>query len=138
MGEQRQFPRFLVQFPISFLQDGVLIGEGICIDLSTYGCAAVSQAKVGKGDYVALQLYLPDHKDPTTPLMVELAAVRWTIHQKFGLEFIRLPSGGEQRLRQYVTTLLTTSLEGHVDRTEEFLATEATADLSPVVVPATL
>ena len=72
----------------------VMIGDGTGCDLSTEGCAVASQVNVGKGDYVALQLYLPDHQDPTTPLMVELAAVRWTIQQKLGLEFINLPSGG--------------------------------------------
>jgi len=68
-----------------------------------------SQATVRKGDQVALQLYLPDHQDPPTPLMVEVAVVRWIIQQKLGLEFISLPSGDQQRLRRYVTTTQTTS-----------------------------
>ncbi len=103
--ERRQVPRFWVQFPISMFQGGVLIGGGTSYELSTWGCTVESQAKVRKGDHVALQLYLPDHEDPTTPLMVEVAVVRWTIQQKLGLEFIRLPSGDQQRLRRYVTTM---------------------------------
>jgi len=103
--ERRQTPRFWVQFPISLLHYGVLIGDGTSYDLSAWGCAVESQAKVGTGDYVTLQLYLPDHEGLTTPLKVELAAARWTIQQKLGLEFIRLPSEDQQRLRQYVTTL---------------------------------
>ncbi len=106
---RRQFPRFLIQFPISLLQDGAMIGDGTGCDLSTEGCAVASQANVGKGDHVALQLYLPDDEDSTTPLIVEVAAVRWTIKPKLGLEFISLPSGGQQRLRRYVRTLQTTS-----------------------------
>jgi len=82
-----------------------MIGDGTCYGLSAYGCKVASQANIGKGDHVALQLYLPDHEDPTTPLMVEVAVVRWTIQQKLGLEFISLPSGEQQRLRQYVTTM---------------------------------
>ena len=109
MDERRQFPRFLVQFPIALLQDGVMIGDGSVYDLSAGGCAVESQANVGKGDYVALQLYLPDHQAPTTPVIVETAVVRWTIQQKIGLEFISLPSGDQERLRRYVKTLLTTS-----------------------------
>jgi CheY-like chemotaxis protein len=109
VDERRQFPRCLVQFPIFLFQGGVLIGDGTGFDLSAWGCTVASQTKVGTGDQVALQLYLPDHEDPTTPLMVELAAVRWTIQQKFGLEFTSLTSGGQQRLRQYVATLQTTS-----------------------------
>ncbi len=109
MGEQRLFLRFFVQFPIVLLQDGVEIGDGTGFDLSTWGCKVESQAHVRKGDQVALQLYLPDQQDPTTPLMVEVAVVRWTIQQKLGLEFISLASGDQQRLRRYVTTLQTTS-----------------------------
>ncbi len=109
MDEQRQFPRFLVHFPISLLQDGVMIGAGTGYDLSAWGCTVASQANVGTGDYVALQLYLPDRQGSTTPLRVEVAVVHWIIQQKLGLEFISLPSGDQQRLRQYVTTLQTTS-----------------------------
>ena len=115
--ERRKFSRFWVQFPISFLKDGVMIGDGTGYDLSAGGCTVESQAPVRKGDYVALQLYLPDHQEPTAPVMVEVAVVRWAIQQKFGLEFISLPSGDQQRLRQYVTTLQTPSPEGSVSRT---------------------
>ena len=107
--EQRLFLRFLTQFPISLLQDGVLIGDGTGYELSAEGCTMESQANVGKGDHVALQLYLPDQQDPTTPLMVEVAVVRWTIKPKLGLEFISLSSGDQQRLHRYVKTLQTTS-----------------------------
>ena len=106
---RRQFPRFLIQFQITFLKDEVMIGDGTGYDLSTEGCAVASQAKVGTGDHVALQLYLPDHQEPTTPLLVEVAVVRWTLQPKLGLEFISLPSGEQQRLHRYVTTLQTTS-----------------------------
>jgi hypothetical protein len=109
MHEQRRFPRFVTQFPIAFLKDGVMIGDGAVYDLSTGGCAVESQANVLKGDYVVLQLYLPDHQAPTTPLMVDVGAVRWVIQQKVGVEFIRLSSEDQQRLRLYVQTLQTTS-----------------------------
>ncbi len=109
VDERRQFPRCLVHFPISLLQDGVMIGACTGYDLSAEGCTVASQANVGTGDYVALQLYLPDHQEPTTPLMVEVAPVRWTIQQKFGLDFIMLPSRDHQRLRRYVKTLQTSS-----------------------------
>jgi c-di-GMP-binding flagellar brake protein YcgR len=90
-------------------QGGALIGDGTGYDLSAMGCVVESQANVGTGDYVALHLYLPDRQGSTTPLLVEVAVVHWIIQQKLGLEFISLPSGDQQRLRQYVTTLQTTS-----------------------------
>ena len=107
--QRRQFPRFLIQFPISFIRDGVMFGEGTGYDLSAEGCMVASQAKVGVGDHVELQLYLLDQQEPITPLMVEIAAVRWAIQQQCGLEFLSLPSGDKTRLLQYVETLQTTS-----------------------------
>ena len=109
VDERRQFPRFLIQFPISFLRDGVMIGDGTGCDLSAGGCTVASQTNVRTGDHVELQLYLLDHQELPTPLMVEIAAVRWTIQQQCGLEFISLPSGDKKRLLQYVETLQTTS-----------------------------
>ena len=114
VDEQRQFPRFLVHFQIYLLLDGILIGDGTGYDLSAGGCAVVSPMNLGKGYNMALQLYLPDHQDPTTPLMVKVAATRWTIQQKFGLEFLSLPIGEQQRLLQYVKALRTTIPEGRL------------------------
>jgi len=104
--DRRRFPRFAMHCPIALLTEGVTLGDGLCYDLSGGGCAVESTAKVDKGDYVALHLYLPDHRDPTTPLRVELAAVRWLVQQRFGVEFITMPSGDQQRLRQYVEALV--------------------------------
>ncbi len=80
------------------------LGDGLCYDLSGGGCAVESAARVGKGDYVSLHLYLPDQRDPTTPLIVDLAAVRWLVQQRFGIEFITMPCADQQRLRAYVDT----------------------------------
>ena len=107
--ERRQFPRFGIQFPMSLLQDGVKVGKGTVDDLSAGGCAVDSQVNVRTGDYLALQLTLPDQQAPTTPLTVDVAAVRWTSQRKFGLEFISMPSGDQDRLRRYVKILQTTS-----------------------------
>lgn len=91
-----------------------MIGEGTGCDLSAGGCTVASQTCVQTGDHVELHLYLLDHQEPTTPLMVDIAAVRWTVREQCGLEFISLPSGDRKRLHQYVQTLQTSSLEGRV------------------------
>jgi DNA-binding response OmpR family regulator len=109
VDERRKFPRFLIQFPVSFVRNGVMIGDGTGCDLSAEGCTVASQANVRRDDHVELQLYLLDHQEPTTPLMVEIAAVRWTTQQMCGLEFISIPSGDKKRLLQYVETLQTAS-----------------------------
>ena len=107
--QRRQFPRFLIQFPISFIRDGAMFGDGTGCDLSAKGCMVTSQANVGLGDRVELQLYLFDHQDLTTPLMVDIAAVRWAIQQQCGLEFLSLQSEDKRRLLEYVKTLQTTN-----------------------------
>ena len=71
-----------------------------------------TQVFMMKGDYVAVHLYLPDDKEPTTPLSIEVAVVRWAAEQKYGLEFIKLPQEDHQRLRAYVETLRRAS-NGH-------------------------
>jgi c-di-GMP-binding flagellar brake protein YcgR len=91
-----------------------MIGDGTGCDLSVGGCTVASQTSVQTGDQVELHLYLLDHQEPTSPLMVDIAAVRWTAHQQCGLEFISLPSNDRRRLHQYVKTLQASSPEGHV------------------------
>jgi len=107
VDDRRKFPRFLIQFPISFLQEGVMIGDGTVCDLSAGGCTVASQTNVRTGDRVELQLHLLDYQEPITPLIVDIAAVRWTIQHLCGLEFVSLPSGDKARLLQYVETLQT-------------------------------
>ena len=103
--EQRKFPRFVISFPTCLAKDGVLIGDGNVYDLSTSGCAVESQSPLQKGDYLSLELYLPDLHAPTTPLIIEVAAIRWVIQQKAGLEFIRIPNSDQQRLCRFILLL---------------------------------
>lgn len=110
LDNRRKFPRFVLHCPIALFAAGVTLGDGLCYDLSGGGCAVESDAPVGKGHYVSLNLYLPDHRDPTIPLKVELAAVRWLVQQRFGVEFITMPSENQQRLRAYVDTLVIKSM----------------------------
>jgi DNA-binding NtrC family response regulator len=44
--ERRQFARFLVQFPVSFVREGRMIGDGTGCDLSAGGCTVASQTCV--------------------------------------------------------------------------------------------
>src|SRR5947208_15134957 len=90
--ERRHFPRFWVQFPVSLITDGVKVRNGTVDDLSAGGCAVNSQRTVRRGEFVALQLSLPDDRAPIRPLTLDVAAVRWASRREFGLEFISMPS----------------------------------------------
>ena len=102
--ERRGYPRFRVQFPISFSGDDIA-GEGAVIDISKRGwkvTVATSSQSVRQGMCLKLRLSLPDQ----APSMdVKLAAVRWAKGREFGLEFLMIGSEEEERLRRFVSTL---------------------------------
>lgn len=95
---RRKYPRFQVDLPVSFSEDR-LEGTGTMIDLSVEGCRIRSEASVFTGDYLAMQLHLPDQD---CPLRIDLAAVRWSIGQEFGVEIIRLSPDQQTRLRELI------------------------------------
>ena len=96
MEQHRQFPRFTVQYKVSFSGEGIQ-GEGEVYNLSLGGCAVESETSVPKGEYLQLRIQLPTLP---TPISVPLGAVRWAIRREFGVEFIRLPHEDQERLRQ--------------------------------------
>lgn len=98
---QRRTPRFAVQLPVSFSGDEVS-GKGTILNLSTEGCAVLGDATLAKSNYLALQIDLPGD---SSPLIIELAAVRWCSGSQSGLEFIRLESTQQERLQAFVKTL---------------------------------
>ncbi len=101
--ERRGYPRFRVQFPVSFSGDD-LAGEGTVLDLSKRGWKATvtSTRTVRPGTYLALRLSLPDQ---APPMDVDSAAVRWARGREFWLEFLMIRSEDEERLRRFVSTL---------------------------------
>ncbi len=104
--ERRGYPRFRVQFPISFSRDDIA-GEGTVIDISKRGwkaTVATSSQSVRQGMCLKLRLSLPDQ---APPMDIELAAVRWAKGQESGLEFINMEPEEQTRLRRFVSTLET-------------------------------
>ncbi|TLY13469.1 MAG: PilZ domain-containing protein [Nitrospirae bacterium] len=104
----RKYPRVHVPspFPLSFTRvevpasfSGDTEGNGVVSNLSMKGCKVDSEATVEPGDHVSLSLALPGEE---SPLVVELATVRWTEERSFGLEFISMWPAAETRLRQLV------------------------------------
>jgi len=101
MEQLRQFPRFNVQYKVSFSGEGIQ-GEGEVYNLSLGGCAVESETSVPKGEYLQLRIQLPTLP---APISVPLGAVRWAIRREFGVEFIRLPHEDQERLRQHLKGL---------------------------------
>ncbi len=104
--QARTYLRFPVSYPVIFA-GAPFTGEGRVVNLSLTGCSVQSPRTVLQGSFITLHLWVPD---PSTSLRVELARVRWTQAEAFGVEFIRLPSIARQRLDRTVWEHLTTRL----------------------------
>ena len=79
-----------------------VVAEGRVLDLSLPGCLLESSKKMYPGEYIQLQLFLPDQQPP---LHVTLAAVRWADGFKFGTEFIRTSRIDQDRLDEFMRRL---------------------------------
>ena len=99
--DNREFPRFAVELPISFSGDEVA-GGGIVSSLSKEGCTVHSDENVQPGTYLVLHIHLSEQY---SPLRIELAVVRWTTGGELGLEFLRMASQERQRLFHILKSL---------------------------------
>jgi c-di-GMP-binding flagellar brake protein YcgR len=102
--DRRKSPRFRVQFRGSFTieQEHSIAGEGTVVDLSLGGCRVESGTKVPAGSYLELRIHVPGLDEA---MSIAGALVIWFRDREFGVEFIRIPSLQEQRLRQVVKKL---------------------------------
>ena len=91
----RGTPRIPVQGTITFSRDQT-VGRGRVTDLSTSGCVVESDHQVSRGDYIAIRLRVPGEGPP---LETDLAAIRWAMDGRFGLEFIRISNLTQSRIR---------------------------------------
>lgn len=102
---QRKFQRFSDNSHVVFSGESVE-GEGRLDNLSLGGAAILSEIAISRGEYLALKITFPTQ---AAAIEVELAPVRWIKEGSFGVEFIRLGPGSQQRLKQYLDTLEGTS-----------------------------
>lgn len=86
MLNKRQYARHQIELPASFSGDE-LSARGVVTDLSFGGCKVESPAVALPGDFLGILIDVPGRNEP---LEIELAVVRWSIGQAFGVEFIRM------------------------------------------------
>ena len=97
----RQTPRFRVAYPLSFVA-GPKAGDGKLTNLSSGGCKIEGDAILFRDAYVELRVYVPDQG---SPMVIDLAAVRWALGWSFGVEFIRMEPEMKERLQQLIESL---------------------------------
>ena len=98
MIECRQYPRVPVELQVYFSTSGnTSISEGTMFDLSAGGCAVTSMSAVRPGSAVRILIRATDLGSPIT---IESAAVRWSKHGEFGVEFLGLSELDQKRLHR--------------------------------------
>jgi hypothetical protein len=97
-GEQRRGERIPVHVPVMFEGEGCT-GQGSTFNVSTWGCAVESRIPMPAGLYVGVSFSLPDRRPP---LEVELAAVRWSRSNQFGMEFLSITPENRNRLEEFL------------------------------------
>jgi hypothetical protein len=94
--ELRKSKRFPLEASVAF--SGVEViheGDGTLYNLSSGGCAVTSKTAVHTGTYLSLRIHLQNR---SSPLLVQLATVRWTNRHQFGLQFLLLQPDEQTRL----------------------------------------
>jgi hypothetical protein len=99
--QQRKFQRFADNSLVMFTGE-IAKGEGRLENLSLGGAAIRSDIVIARGEYLTLKITFPDQ---AAVIEVELAPVRWVKDGSFGVEFIRIAPGSQQRLKDYLATL---------------------------------
>jgi len=98
MIECRMHPRVPVDMQVYFSTTGNrLIREGTMFDLSAGGCAVASTTSVRSGSAVRILIRATDLGSPIT---IESAAVRWSEHGEFGVEFMGVSEIDQSRLHR--------------------------------------
>ena len=98
MIECRQYPRVPVDLQVYFSTTGnTSIREGTMFDLSAGGCAVTSMTAVKAGSAVRILIRATDLGSPIT---IESAAVRWSKHGEFGVEFLGVSEVDQNRLHR--------------------------------------
>lgn len=92
---RRKGERFPVMLPVLF--SGERSGGGMVLDVSLEGCRIRSAAPIQRGDYVRVRMDLIGET-----LNGELAVVRWSKDDEFGVELIRMESEQQERLREFL------------------------------------
>ncbi len=99
--ELRQSLRFPLQCPVGLLANGRRVA-GKMVNLSTSGCGVESIKSLQKGHQLSVLLHIPDGNPP---MEIDMAVVRWSRGQQFGLKFLTIQREQLVRLRRFVSAL---------------------------------
>ena len=99
--EKRQQPRFTSQFRSTF-SGGQREGQGRTRDLSAGGCMIETDFPVVVGASFECRIYVPGLD---WPLRIDEGQVRWVKANTFGIQFMKIQSDEEAKLKRVIATL---------------------------------
>jgi len=94
--ERREYLRVPVMFSVTFSGEK-FDGEGTVSNFSIQGCTMESSSRPRSGSRLSLTLKTQEYRPPVT---IDLAVVRSGLGKRFGLEFLKVRAGDEERLRR--------------------------------------
>ena len=102
-SDRRSTPRFRVQFrTFPTDQHSMIEHMGTILDLSMAGCRVDASVPVQQSAVMELRIYVPDLD---WPLMVDEAVVQWVNGSSFGLYFLKMRLGVQDRLSWVLSRL---------------------------------
>ena len=99
--DNRRHPRYPVDYPGSFLGNGVN-SPGVILNLSTAGCRGSSKGLIRQDAFLRVVIDVPRF---LAPIQVDRALVRWTSGNEFGLEFLGMSFDEKQRLEGLILVI---------------------------------
>lgn len=94
--EYRKHKRKKLDLDVSFAGEHA-VGKGTLCNLSQGGCGVVSQQNVPVGSFLEILIHVPGGQDV---IKIEVAVVRYSIPERFGLDFLQIAPGDQQKLKQ--------------------------------------
>ena len=107
-------PKFIVHCSLSNVSAGCA-DDGRIFDTSLPGTPRTSLHSLIDGDYLALNLRIPDDRRRVS---VSLARVCWVQGSRFGVELLMMDSDERVRLNQFIDEYLPVELEFHDSQSE--------------------
>ena len=103
----REYERLSVRYPVNFSatrsREQGMGAEGTMVDLSIRGCSIDSSVPVAKGALLRLQFRETSWDQP---IEIEGAVVRSVLGKRKGVEFLKIGTDEEGRLRRVIETRL--------------------------------
>lgn len=101
-GERQE--RKKVELPVSFIGDAR--GGGTVKNLSSDGCKIESGSQLLVTQLLVLRISIPHD---SSPIVIDVAAVRWSKSSVCGVQFMSMKEAEQRRLNRYLATLPSSS-----------------------------